>query len=311
MSDCLPGDEINGPGGDIRTSHTPVLLDEILELMKPAPGKRFIDATGGPGNMSRALLEKSSPDGRVLTLDCDPRASSEQKRVLGEFGDRSVRRLANFAGILDVASEEGFIPCDGIIYDLGVSSAMLDSGEYGMSIRHDAPLDMRFDPSLETSARDLVNTLGEAELVNLLREMDESRFARPIARAIIRERAVEPIESTIRLAEIVSKAVPRRFHPRNIHVATRTFLALRAEVNREKESLERSLRDCPDILAAGGVLAVICYSSFEDRIVKETVRESRDRWERMTRKPVRPDPEEIQRNPRSRSARLRSFRKVA
>ncbi len=292
-------------------SHTPVLLDEVVKFMEPASGKNFIDATGGPGNVSRALLTRNAPDGRVLTIDCDPRALEQQNQTLGEFGPRSVRVRGNFSSILDIARKEGFIPVDGAVYDLGVSSGMLDDSSYGMSIRHDAPLDMRFDPDREVSAVDLVNGLSEEELVELLRGMDEARFARRIARAIVSARARTPIETTGQLADLVASAVPRKFHPRSIHVATRTFLALRAAVNSERESLEKSLGDCPDVLGSGGVLVVICYSSFEDRIVKASVRSSQDLWEKLTRKAVRPGEAETASNPRSRSARLRAYRKIA
>jgi len=279
--------------------------------MAPAPGKNYIDATGGPGGMSRALLERTSPDGRVLTIDCDPRACAEQEKTLRAYGSRSLRKRANFANLLEVARDSSFIPSDGVIYDLGLSSRMLDDPAYGMSIRRDSELDMRFDPDLETLARDVVNRLSERELVELLRGTDERRFARSIARAIVRERERAPIETTGRLAEIISRAVPRRFHPRDIHVATRTFLALRARVNSERESLEKSLRACPEVLKSGGVLAVICYASFEDRIVKSFVRDTAEGWERLTRKAIRPSAEEIGRNPRSRSARLRAYRRIA
>ncbi len=311
LSDASLLDKGQHRDGSPRVSHTPVLLDEILELMKPAPGKTYIDATGGPGSTSQALLEASPPDGRVLTIDCDPRAQKEQEKLLGKYGDRSVRVLANFERILDVAKKYGFVPCDGIVYDLGVSSAMLDRPEYGMSFRHNSRLDMRFDPSGSVTAYDLVNSLSEQELADLLKGMDERRFARKIAGAIVREREKHSIETTVQLADIVAQAIPRKFHPRDIHVATKTFLALRVATNREKETLERSLRDCREILRDGGILAVVCWSSFEDRIVKSVVRDDRARWKKLTRKPVTPGIEEIERNPRSRSARLRAFRAVA
>jgi len=261
--------------------------------------------------MSRALLDKTSPDGRVLTIDCDPKASELQAELLGEYGERSVRASGNFRNIGDIARGNNFTKVDGILYDLGVSSGMLDIPGYGMSIRNDGPLDMRFDPSLEISAADLVNDLDENELVELLRSMDERRFARRIAGAIIRSRKESAIETTGQLAQIISDAVPRRYHPKRIHVATKTFLALRVRVNGEIEALETSLKACGELLTPGGVLVVICYSSFEDRIVKALWRENRETFERLTKKPVTPSDEEIVKNPRSRSARLRAYRKVA
>ena len=261
--------------------------------------------------MSKALLEHSSPDGKVLTIDCDPNASEAQAAALGSFGERSSRASGNFRDIATLASMNGFTSVDGILYDLGVSSGMLDIAQYGMSIRNDAPLDMRFDPSIEFSARDLVNTMTESELVELLKSMDEIRFARRIASRIISERRDSEIETTGHLANIVSSAIPKRFHPRTNHPATKTFLALRVRVNDEIETLRTSLAACPDLLAPSGTLVVLCYSSFEDRAVKELWRENRDTLKRLTKKPVTPSEDEIKTNPRSRSARLRAYRKIA
>jgi len=307
----LPGVDPSTGGNPQSGTHTPVLLDEVLTFMAPSPGKNFIDATTGPGNMSKALLDRCSPDGRVLSIDCDPHAIEQQDDLLGPYGARSVRVRTNFSNILDAAQANNFIPVDGIVYDLGVSSGMLDIPGYGMSFRHDSALDMRFDPELETTAYDVVNYLPEDALVELLRGMDEQRFGRTIVEAIVRSSGLKPLETTGQLADIVASAVPRKFHPRGMHVATRTFLALRAAVNNERENLQASLDCCPDILAVGGTVVVICYSSFEDRIVKELYRSNRDRLERLTRKIVTPSDAEIERNPRSRSARLRAYRKAA
>lgn len=293
------------------SSHIPVLLEKVNEFMDPSPGKNFIDLTTGPGSMSRALLERNAPDGRVLSIDCDPRTREEQKANLSEFGHRSVRRYANFSDVRAIADEEGFREVDGILGDLDVSSAMLDDPRYGMSFRHDSPIDMKFDPNLEVSGYDLVNSLSEEELKSMLKEMDEARFAGRIARAIVRARSEKPVETTGQLAEIVSNAIPRRFHPRRIHPATKTFLSIRERVNSERESLEKCLADCIEILRAGGVLVIICFNSFEDRIVKAMYAGNRERWERLTKKALRPAQEEITANPRSRSARLRAYKKIA
>jgi len=292
-------------------SHIPVLLGKVIEIMAPAPNKNFIDATGGPGNMSRAILKRTGPLGRMLTLDIDPRISAEQEKILGEFGSRSVRRLANFSRIKEIAESEGFVPCDGILFDLGLSSAMIDRGEYGMSFTHDGPLDMRMDPSSPITAEKLVNELTEKELSELFRKVDERRFALKIARAIVGARDRKPIRTTSQLASIIADAVPKRYWPRNMHVATRPFLAIRIAVNREEKNLETALRDCHDILADSRVLIAICYSSFEDRIVKAEIGSRRDRWERLVKKPIKPEADEVERNPRSRSARLRAYAKVA
>lgn len=303
----MPNADKGSISPEIQSSHTPVLLDKVIEFMDPSPGLNFIDLTTGPGNMSRELLSRNAPDGRVLSIDCDPRTKTEQESILTEFGERSVRRYANFSEIQAIAKEEGFVDVDGIIGDLDVSSGMLDSPEYGMSIKHDWRLDMRFDPSLEISAYELVNTLPEKEIESMLRKMDEIRFAGRISKAIAGSR---PIETTGELADIVSRAIPLRFHPRKIHPATKTFLAFRERVNRESESLEKCLMDCVEVLKIGGVLLIICYSSFEDRIVKAMYSENRERWERLTKKAIGPERDEVMTNPRSRSARLRAYRKV-
>ena len=279
--------------------------------MDPLPGKIFIDATGGPGNMSAALLGASSPDVRVLTLDRDPRAIAQEEAMLGIYGDRGRRRRANFSEIAEAAKEEGFTKVHGILFDLGLSSGMLDCPEYGAAIMHDSRPDMRMDPNLRISAYELINSLSEDELIEMFRGMDEQRWARRIAKAIVLARNEKPIESTVRLAEIVASAIPKKFHPRHIHPATRVFLALRVAVNHERESLKKALEGCPELLIDGGVLVVICYSSFEDRIVREFVRERRDSFKRLTKKAVTPDEEEIRKNPRSRSARLRAYRKAS
>ncbi|MFH1676215.1 MAG: 16S rRNA (cytosine(1402)-N(4))-methyltransferase RsmH [bacterium] len=292
-------------------SHIPVLLGKVIEFMAPVTDKNFIDATGGPGNMSRALLERTAPSGRVLTLDYDSRIAEEQARILGAFGARSVRCRANFSRIKEIAGDEGFIPCDGILFDLGLSSAMIDRGEYGMSFTHDGPLDMRMDASSPITAEKLVNELSEKALIELFRSVDERRFAARIARAIVRARSRKPIRTTSELVSIIANAVPSRYWPRNMHVATRPFLAIRIAVNQEAENLETALGSCYDILSDGGVLVAICYSSFEDRIVKAEIGSRRERWERLSKKAVRPEADEIERNPRSRSARLRAYAKVA
>ncbi len=307
----LPGVDYSPRTDNSAGSHVPVLLNEVLEFMAPESGKNFIDSTGGPGNMSHALLERTAPDGRVLTIDCDKHANEQQEALLGKYGSRSIRVLANFSSILSIVRDHDFTDADGVLYDLGLSSAMLDIPGYGMSIRHDAKLDMRYSSDIEISAYELVNNLSENELVEILRGMDERRFARRIARSIVREREREPVETTGQLAKLVESAIPRRFHPRNIHPATRTFIALRAMVNSERENLERSLNDCLDVLKLDGVLVVICYSSFEDRILKESIRNAPGRWKKLTRKIVQPSAAEVETNPRSRSARLRAYRKVA
>ena len=284
-------------------------MDAVLEFLNPQPGKDYYDLTGGTGSASREILLRNAP-GRVLTIDRDPRAFDEMDALLAPFGERSIRVCANFAEIASIAKKVDIPRADGAIADLGISSRMVDTPDYGASIKHDSRLDMRMDPSIPISAYDLVNTLPESELRELFRRVDEIRWAGPIAKAIVRRRENSPIETTGELAELVSSVIPRRFHPRRIHPATKVFLALRTKVNEEPESLKACLESLGELINPNGVLVIICYSSIEERILKQVMQENKNIWEKITKKPVRPDEAEIRKNPRSRSARLRAYKRL-
>ncbi len=296
--------------------HLPVLYDRVLEFLAPQPGGRYIDATVGAGGHAWGILEASDPDGRLLALDADPAALAVARERLAPFGERVTLMHANFDRLAQVAEEHGFEKVDGILLDLGLSSLQLADAQRGFSFQLEGPLDMRFDPRTRRTAADLVNRLSEEELADLLKRYGEERYARRIARAIVRHR---PIRTTRELAELVARNVP---HRGRIHPATRTFMALRIAVNDELGALERALPQAVGLLRPGGRLAVISFHSLEDRIVKEFFRrESRDCicppelpacvcdhkavLELVTRKPVTPSAEEVARNPRSRSARMR------
>jgi len=302
--------------------HRPVMVAEVLDLLAVQPGGRYLDGTVGEGGHAQAILEASAPDGRLLGLDLDPLALERARQRLAPFGERVRLVRASYARMGEVARQEGFAPVDGILLDLGLSSLQLEGEERGFSFRQEAPLDMRFDPDQPLTARDLVNRLPVGELARLLREYGEERRAWAIARAIVRHR---PVETAGQLARIVEGAVGRRGR---LHPATRTFQALRIAVNRELETLEEGLREAVRLLAPGGRLAVLSYHSLEDRRVKRFFRDmargctcppdlpgcrcGRSPVLRpLTRKPVRPRPEEVRENPRARSARLRAGVRVA
>jgi len=306
-----------------QTTHLPVLLDETLAILEPRSGGRYIDATLGGGGHAEAILEASSPDGQLLGLDADPRAIARVKQRLARFGPRSILVHANFRHLAVTARAHGFDEVDGILFDLGVSSYHFDEADQGFSFRKEGPLDMRLDPTSGPSAADIVNTLDEKELADMLYRYGEERRSRRIARAIVAHR---PIITTTQLADIVVRAVGRRPGAR-IHPATRTFQALRIHVNDELGALEAALPQAVSLLKSGGVLIIITFHSLEDRIVKHFLRqESRDcicpptapictcghkaQLELIHRKGITPSPDEIARNPRSRSARLRAARKL-
>jgi 16S rRNA (cytosine1402-N4)-methyltransferase len=304
--------------------HIPVLYDEILAGLQIRPGGRYIDATLGAGGHAAGILRASAPNGELLGFDADPDAVSFAREALSPFGDRTTLTVANFRELKARSIALGFENVDGILMDLGLSSRQLANAGRGFAFSQDGPLDMRFDPREGQTAADLLNHLPEAELANLLWRYGEERFARRIARAIVGAR---PLTTSGQLAELVARTAGRRTQrgPRSgerIHPATRTFQALRIAVNDELGALEQALPQARDLLQPGGRLAVISFHSLEDRLVKVFFRqEARDcicppeapvcvcqhraTLRLVTRKPLQPTTEEIDRNPRSRSAKLR------
>ena len=307
---------------DEAREHIPVLYKEVLVGLEPRPGGCYIDATLGAGGHAAGILAASAPDGRLLGLDADPEAVAFAGGQLRHFGERVILQAANFRQIGPVALALGFGQVDGILMDLGISSRQLSSPERGFSFSQDGPLDMRMDPSQGRSAADLVNHLPQAELADLLWRYGEERHSRRIARAIIASR---PVTTTKQLADLVERTVGRR---EKIHPATRTFQALRIAVNDELEALNQALVQARDLLRPQGRLAIIAFHSLEDRLVKRFYQqESRDclcppeipvcvcqhraTLRVLTSKPIRPTVDEIARNPRSRSARLRIAERLA
>ncbi len=306
-----------------RPRHIPVLLDEVVRGLDVAPGGLYLDATVGGGGHASAILEASRPDGRLLGLDRDPKAVKRAARRLSTFGDRAIVVHASYVDLLTIADNQGFLPLDGVLFDLGFSSWQIEDPARGFSFSADGPLDMRFDPtSAGATAADLINQSTASELADILYEYGEETQSRRIAAAIVSAR---PIASTRELVQVIVDAVgPRRGR---LHPATLTFQALRIAVNRELEGIEFALPQAIQVLRPGGRLAVIAFHSLEDRIVKQFFRrESRDcicppelpvcrcdhrrTVRRLTRKPVMPSEPELEANPRSRSARLRIVEKL-
>jgi len=281
--------------------HVPVMLDEVLEWLRPRPGMTLVDGTLGAGGHVRALAERVSPGGEVLAFDRDPAALAAAERDLRGLPVKIVH--ANYAELPQVLAQLGVSLVDGMLLDLGVSSDQLADPERGFSFDADGPLDLRFDPTAGEPAWNLLQRCGERELADLIYRYGEERYSRRIARRIVERRAGEPIRTAGELAWLVRSCVPRS-PGHAIDPATRTFQALRIAVNDELASLERMLRQLPDCLRPGGRVAIISFHSLEDRLVKSAFRDD-PRYEALTRKPVRPTAAEVARNPRSRSAKLR------
>ncbi len=296
--------------------HQPVLYKEIIHALQPKNPGRYVDGTVGAGGHARGILEACAPDGRLLGMDVDPQALAAARETLAPYGQRVVLVQASYTSLLGELQRIGWDAVDGIVLDFGVSSMQLDQPERGFTFQREAPLDMRFDPGHGMTAGDLLNTASESEIADILYRFGEEPQARRIARSIVQAR---PIRTTVQLAEIVKKAYPG--HSR-IHPATRTFQALRIAVNDELGAVEDVLPEVVQALRPGGRLAVISFHSLEDRLVKDFFRsESRDRLnppyeqiyeverkatlKEITRKPITPSAQEIEKNPRARSAKLR------
>jgi 16S rRNA (cytosine1402-N4)-methyltransferase len=283
-------------------------VDEVAFLLRPRHGGWVIDGTVGMGGHAEAVLEGSSADVRLLGLDADPGALEQAAARLSRFGDRVRLTHATFADLETVAASHGVAEARAILLDLGVSSWQLDASGRGFSFQRDEPLDMRLDPTRGATAAELVNGLDEAELARLLHEYGEERYARRIARVIVRRR---PLATTGDLVAAVRAAVPRQAWPRHLHVATRTFQAVRMAVNDEPGALRRALEAGPRLLAHGGRLGVISFHSGEDRMVKQTFRTlERAGYAPLEPSPLTPGDDEVRANPRARSAKLRVLERL-
>jgi len=292
-------------------THIPVMTAEVLQHLRPELGGLFVDCTVGLGGHSRALLEAGAT--RVIGLDRDRDALARARDTLAPWGDRVELVHADYRAIDEVLDSRQIAQIDGALADLGVSSMQFDAPGRGFSFQRDEPLDMRMDRSGGDTAADLVARSTEREIADAIFQYGEERFSRRIARAIVETRHDEPIDTTGRLAAIVRRSVPHRGYMR-IDPATRTFQALRIWVNRELDGLDRFVESATRRLRAAARLVVITFHSLEDRIVKHTLRalHQREALVRvLTKKPLVPGDEEVARNPRARSAKLRAAERIA
>ncbi len=322
------------------TAHHPVLYHEVLTLLRPKQGGRYVDGTLGAGGHARGILEASSPDGLLLGLDVDPIAIQIARDELSPFGERAWIVQASYILLAEQIVGLGWKAVDGVLLDLGISSMQVDMAERGFSFQSDAPLDMRFNPDDPVTAADLVNSSSEAELADMLYRYGEERQARRIARAIVQNR---PLFTTSELAQVVTQAIGNQYSRNRsqrsheklssgyrkpaLHPATLTFQALRIAVNHELEAVESVLPVAISALKPGGRLAVIAFHSLEDRIVKRFFRiESQDcicpprqpvctcghkaSLVELTHRPIQPNADEVAQNPRARSAKLRVAEKL-
>jgi len=302
--------------------HQPVLYQTVIDLVQPQPSGRYVDATLGAGGHAEGILQASAPSGLLLGLDVDPHALRIASKRLESFAERIILCQASYTELENEIKKIGWRNSDGILFDLGVSSMQIDAANRGFSFLHDGPLDMRFNPLQKKSAADIVNQTNEEELAKIIWEYGEEPQARRIAAAIIKQR---PFHSTLQLAEVISNTVHQR--KKRIHPATRTFQAIRMAVNDELVALELGLKAAVNCLAEKGKLVVITFHSLEDRLVKQYIRRESQgcvcpptqpvctchhipRLQSLTTHAIQANEDEIRRNPRARSARLRAAEKI-
>jgi 16S rRNA (cytosine1402-N4)-methyltransferase len=287
--------------------HTPVLLDEVLEQLNPMAGGVYADVTLGGGGHAKAILERSSPDGRLIGTDRDPTALEAAGAALSGFGDRATLRKARISELPDVLASLQIEKVDGVLADLGVSSVHLDRAERGFSLAKDGPIDMRMDPTEGETALDLIGRSDAEELANVIYRYGEEHRSRKIARSLRRAYEEGELETTGDLRHAVHRAIGGRRG--RIDSATKTFQALRIAVNDELGELEALLEQAPQLVRMGGVVAVISFHSLEDRMVKHAFRDS-EQLSPLTKRPIVASDAERDDNPRSRSAKLRAARRV-
>ncbi|MBR0139494.1 MAG: 16S rRNA (cytosine(1402)-N(4))-methyltransferase RsmH [Firmicutes bacterium] len=308
-------------------SHVPVLYEQVLENLAPKPGAVIVDGTLGGAGHSLGIAERIGESGTLIGIDRDADAIAAAGERLSAAPCRKILVQSNFADIKAVLKDLGIEKIDGALLDLGVSSFQLDNEARGFSYMHDAPLDMRMNADDSLTAEDVVNSYSREDLTRIIRDYGEERWAARIAEFIVRERSKEPITTTYRLVEIIKKAIPASARREGPHPAKRTFQAIRIEVNDELGQLREAVADFTDVLAGGGRLAVISFHSLEDRIVKEYFQKrlnpctcppdfpvcvcgKKADIKKVTGKPVTASKEELEMNPRARSAKLRVIEKL-
>ena len=306
--------------------HVTVLLNEAVDILDIKPEGIYVDGTLGGAGHSLEIVKKLT-SGKLICFDQDINAISAAKGKLKDFMDKTILVHSNFENLREELNKLGIETIDGFLVDLGVSSHQLDVPERGFSYMQDAPLDMRMDNNAELSAYDVVNTYSEAELKRVIKDYGEENWSARIAKLIVERRATMPIRTTFELVDAIKAAIPKKMRDENQHPAKRTFQAIRIEVNRELDVIEKTLLAAVEMMNECGVLAVITFHSLEDRIVKNVFKKlqysctcppefpvcicnSKQVVEVITRKPILPSENEVEMNPRSRSAKLRAARKL-
>ena len=306
--------------------HVTVLLNEAVDILDIKPEGIYVDGTLGGAGHSLEIVKKLT-SGKLICFDQDINAIFAAKEKLKDFMDKTILVHSNFENLREELNKLGIESIDGFLVDLGVSSHQLDVPERGFSYMQDAPLDMRMDNNAELSAYDVVNTYSEAELKRVIKDYGEENWSARIAKLIVERRATMPIRTTFELVDAIKAAIPKKMRDEKQHPAKRTFQAIRIEVNRELDVIEKTLLAAVEMMNEGGVLAVITFHSLEDRIVKNVFKKlqysctcppefpvcicnSKQVVEIITRKPILPSENEVEMNPRSRSAKLRAARKL-
>lgn len=307
--------------------HQPVLLEEVIRYLNPKSNQNFIDCTLGDGGHTKAILEKTGPNGKVLGIDLDKGTIKRANKRLSKFKDRLILAHNNFFNIKQVAYDNRFTKISGILFDLGFSWGELSDKERGFSFLNEGPLDMRFDKNSHLTAHQIVNTYSEKELEKIFKNYGEEKFAKRIARGITKKKKLQNIQTTFDLLDIIKQAVPKNYLYKKINPATKTFQALRIEVNDELNNLKKVLPEAMDLLEKGGKIAVISFHSLEDRIVKHYFKQlskgcicppdfpkcvcgRKPEVKLITKKVIRPSADEIKINPLSRSAKFRVAEKL-
>ncbi|OGZ73755.1 MAG: 16S rRNA (cytosine(1402)-N(4))-methyltransferase [Candidatus Staskawiczbacteria bacterium RIFCSPLOWO2_01_FULL_38_12b] len=290
-------------------THIPVLTKEVLEYLDPKPNENMIDATIGEAGHALLLLEKTKPDGRVLGIDLDAKQIEHAKIQTGNFSKRVVLVNDSYANIKEIVQKNNVKPIFGILLDLGYSSWQIEQSTKGFSFKKDEILDMRYDLQDSLTAQKIVNEYPEREIIKILQEYGQERFAKQIAGKITEQRNIKRIQTTFQLKEIIEHAVPKKFQYGRIHCVTKSFQALRIAVNRELDNLASALPSVISVLSPGGRLVVISFHSLEDRMVKHFFKnkEKEGVIKILTPKPISAGQQEILENPRSRSAKLRAI----
>lgn len=289
----------------MKEKHIPVLLKESIKFLNPSGRKVYVDATLGGGGHTKAILDKCQGC-KVIGIDQDEEALKETEENLKSYKDRLITVFDNFRNLKNILKDLGMEKVSGILVDLGPSNIQLQDPKRGFSFLSDGPLDMRMDSKQAFKASDIVNNWPQNSLVKILRDLGEERYALSITRQILKERERKPITTTLQLVDIIRKATPPKYRfSKRIHFATNTFRALRMVVNDELQALKEFLNILPEVLDKKGRVVIISFHSLEDRTVKNFFKNNTDKLKILTKKPIRPSEQEINANPKSRSAKLR------